>query len=102
MSSRDAAMAYDSRSPSTTAPTKVIGKLRNRPNMAAAYALTMTTVSAMWFIVAIGAMRMPASAAREQPIAHASAAERSGRAPWRRASGRLSTEARMSSPVRVR
>ena len=62
----------------------------------------MTTVSAMWFIVATGAMRIPAKAASDELMAHANAAERSGRAPWRSASGRLSTAALMSSPARVR
>ena len=45
---------------------------------------------------------MPARAASEQPIAHASSDDRSGRAPLSMASGRSSTTARMVMPVRVR
>ena len=38
----------------------------------------------------------------EQPMAHASIADRSGREPWSAASGRSSTEARMAMPAAVR
>ena len=50
----------------------------------------------------IGPTSTPATAASPQPMAHAVAAERCGRAPCSIASGRLSTLARMSRPIWVR
>ena len=46
-------------------------------------------------------MRMPASAASEQPSAQLSDESRAGRVPLRRASERSSTTARIDTPVRV-
>ena len=45
---------------------------------------------------------MPASADSEMPIAHDSAAIRSGRPPYSWSSSGLSTEARIAVPIRVR
>ena len=45
---------------------------------------------------------MPETAAIDDPIAHASIDAASGRAPWRPARLRLSTTARIVTPMRVR
>ncbi len=50
----------------------------------------------------VGAIRMPARAARDAPMAQASMALTAGRAPFSIDSGRSSTEARMAMPMRVR
>jgi hypothetical protein len=50
----------------------------------------------------LGAMRMPPTAARELPSIHAARVDRSGRAPLRTDSDRLSTVALMVIPARVR
>ncbi len=49
-----------------------------------------------------GAIRIPASAASEQPRAHAKLDSTVERAPPSAASSRLSTTARMATPMRVR
>ncbi len=49
----------------------------------------------------MGATKMPASAARLQPSAQARPDTRSGATPLSAASSRLSTTARMATPIRV-
>ncbi len=59
-------LPYASASPMITAPRNVNAKLRNLPIIAAAYALTMRSVSGRcWSPPRSGAMRIPASAASE-------------------------------------
>ena len=70
--------------------------------IAAANALTMSSVSPSMLISTSGASRMPASAASDEPIAHASDDARSGFAPCSAASVGLSTTARIASPMRER
>ena len=90
--------------PSTTAPTKVSGRLRSRPNMAAANALMTSSVNS----VALreppvnGVIKMPARAERPTPIIQLTSETRSGRAPFSSSNGRSSTTARIETPTRVR
>jgi hypothetical protein len=86
------------------APMKVRGKLRSRPNMAAAMESRTSNVKVVTSKVPppIGVMRMPASAASAPPRAHEIAASRSGRPPFISNSAGLSTTARMATPVRIR
>ncbi len=70
--------------------------------IAAANALTMSSVSPSMLISTSGASRMPASAASDDPIAHASDDARSGFAPCSAASVGLSTTARIARPMRER
>ncbi len=52
-------------------------------------------------MVIVGAIRMPATAASTAPSAHESCATRSGYTPFMPARSRLSTTARIVTPVRV-
>ena len=70
--------------------------------MAAANALMISSVSASTWSPSSGTSRMPEIAAIDDPIAHASIEAASGRAPWRPARLRLSTTARIVTPMRVR
>ena len=70
--------------------------------IAAAKALTISSVSPSMLISTSGARRIPASAASDDPIAHASEDARSGFAPCRAASVGLSTTARIDRPMRER
>ena len=90
--------------PSTSAPTKVSGRLRNRPNMAAAKALITSSVRSVVLSdpPLNGVMRIPASADSETPSIQLTSDVRSGRPPVSCNSGRSSTTARMATPVRVR
>ena len=88
--------------PITRPPTNVHGRLRSRPMIAAANASTMKSVNASTRNPTFGASRIPAIAAIIVPSAHASAETRPGRIPCRPASSRLSTTARMATPVRLR
>ena len=87
--------------PTTIAPTNTSEKLRSRPKIAAAYALMMSSDSVPASSGTSGAMRMPPSAASDEPMAHANIETRCGRAPFRVASGRSSTAARIAMPIRV-
>ena len=77
------------------------GRLRSRPIIAAAYAFTMSSDIGTAASSIVPTNRIPLVAASEQPIAHASIDERSGRAPCSAASGRSSTAARIATPERV-
>ncbi len=88
--------------PITSPPTNVHGRLRRRPMIAAAKASTMKRVSASTRRPMFGARRIPAIAAIVEPSAHANAEIRPGRTPLSAASSRLSTTARMATPVRLR
>ncbi len=70
--------------------------------MAAANALMIRNVSASTWRPSSGTSRMPEIAAIDEPIAHASIEAASGRAPWRPARVRLSTTARIVTPMRLR
>ncbi len=89
-------------SPSRIPPMYVSGRLRRRPTMAAANALMISSVSASTWRPSSDTSRMPETAAIAEPIAHASIEAASGRAPWRPARLRLSTTARIVTPMRVR
>ena len=56
--------------PTMRAPTKVIGRLRSRPIIDAAYALTISSVSGSADRFSLGATRMPASEASCVPMTH--------------------------------
>ncbi len=83
---------------------KVRGRLRSRPNMAAAMASRTNKVRVLTSRAPplIGVISTPASAASAPPMAHEMAARRSGRPPFSSSSAGLSTTARMATPVRVR
>ena len=86
-----------------SAPRYVNGRLRNRPTTAAANAVMIRNVSVVVDMSAVsGASRMPASAASEQPSAHAKLESTDDRAPPSAARSRLSTTARIAIPMRVR
>ena len=88
--------------PMISPPTNVHGRLRSRPMIAAANASTMNSVSTSTRRPTLGASRIPAIAAIDDPSAHASDDTRPGRTPFSAASSRLSTTARMATPVRLR
>ncbi len=86
-----------------SAPRYVSGRLRRRPTTAAENAVMTSSVSVVVDMSAVsGASRMPASAASEHPRAHATLESSVDRAPPRAASSRLSTTARIATPMRVR
>jgi len=89
-------------SPRRIAPRKVRGRLRSRPTIAAANALMISRVSASTWSPSSDTSRIPDTAAIAEPIAHDSIDAASGRAPWRPARLRLSTTARIVTPMRVR
>ena len=84
------------------APTKVIGMERRRPITDAAYALTMSSVSAEADRVRVGATRIPANAASMEPMIQALRAFVLALDPLSEVSVRSSTLARMVTPIRVR
>ncbi len=88
--------------PMTRPPTNVHGRLRRRPMIAAAKASTMNSVSTSTRNPTLGARRIPAIAAIDDPSAHANDDTRPGRTPCSAASSRSSTTARMATPVRLR
>ncbi len=88
--------------PMISPPTNVHGRLRSRPMIAAANASTMKSVNTSTRNPTLGASRMPAIAAIDEPRAHANDDTRPGRTPCNAASSRLSTTARIATPVRLR
>ena len=88
--------------PMMSPPANVHGRLRRRPMIAAANVSTMKSVSVSTRSPTFGARRIPAMAAIIEPNAHASAETRPGRTPLSPASSRLSTTARIATPVRLR
>ena len=72
------------------------------PTTAAAYATTTISVRLRISRFRTGAIRMPATAASDAPIAHDSKLMRAGDAPFSAARLRSSTTARIATPVRVR
>ena len=70
--------------------------------IAAAKAFTIRSVSPSMLMSTSGARRMPARAASDEPIAHASDEARAGFAPCKAASDGLSTTARIARPMRER
>ena len=83
-------------------PTYAMGRLRSRAMMAAANASTMNSVSVPGSsVLSSSARKMPASAAMDEPSAHAVMVAEAGRAPLSTVRSRLSTTARMVTPSRV-
>ncbi len=71
--------------------------------IAAANASTMSSVNvSMLSVLSSSARKMPAIAAIEAPRAHEVAETRPGRTPLSPARSRLSTTARIATPIRVR
>ena len=101
LKSRNVSENAESR-PRSRPPAIVRGRLRSRPMIAAANAFTMRSVSPSMLISTSGARRMPASAASDEPIAHASDEARAGLAPCNAARVGLSTTARIARPMRER
>jgi hypothetical protein len=94
--------AKDCVAPMISPPTNVHGRLRRRPMIAAANASTMKSVSTSTRSPTVGARRIPAIAAIDDPSAHANPETRPGRTPCNAASCRSSTTARIATPVRLR
>ena len=88
--------------PTTIAPTKVSGRLGNRPKTAAVYALTINSDSWKASSETIDAINIPPTAASTVPTIQAIRLARTGSAPVSPTSARSSTVARISTPVRVR
>jgi hypothetical protein len=95
-------LRYASPSPTISAPRKVSGRLRNRPTAAAENAVTISRVRVIGSRFWMGAMRMPAMAARAAPSAHENIETSAGRPPLSWSSDRSSTTARIVTPTRVR
>ena len=93
---------WASANPMSRAPSTVRGRLRSRPIAAAARAMMMMSLRFCGLNSTSGAMRIPARAASPLPRAHAVDDSRLARAPLSSVRSRLSTTARIATPVRVR
>jgi len=83
------------------APTKVSGRFRSRPSMAAAKLLSTSRVRLTTSSEKVEAVRIPASPPRAAPIIHDRALSAWGLPPLSPMSSRSSTTPRMAVPTRV-
>ena len=79
-----------------------MGRLENRPMAQAPKACTIKRVSRKASTPSDGAMRMPETAARDEPMTHEAVRTRVGLSPVRASRAGSSTTARMAAPSRVR